>query len=105
MTQTNELTNRERLTIAAALQWYLECIKSGQPYDMSHLKVGNDPLNDGEIEALRKRFARTRVNRKQYEGIAANLVLLGLDSAARERLDVFMAEFLEVEEGEEEDNE
>jgi hypothetical protein len=74
-----ELTIRQRLMIAAALQWFLECVKSGQPYDMSHLTLGDKPLSDDEIEKLRQRIAIVpRLDAKQFEDkiseLASNFV-------------------------------
>lgn len=48
------LSAREKLTISAALQWFLECVNSSEPYDMSHLTFGDDPLSDDEIKSLCK---------------------------------------------------
>ena len=49
-----KLSAREKLTISAALQWFLECVNSSEPYDMSHLTFGDDPLSDDEIKSLCK---------------------------------------------------
>ena len=48
------LSAREKLMLVAALQWFLDCVNSGEPYDMSHLKLGDDPLSDDEIKSLCK---------------------------------------------------
>jgi len=51
------LSAREKLTIRAALQWFLECIHSRETCDMSHHNLGDDPLSDDEIQTLAKDLA------------------------------------------------
>lgn len=53
------LTKREALHAAAALRWLEQCVKSGEPYDMSHLRFDDEPLTDAEAGKLIRRIERT----------------------------------------------
>jgi hypothetical protein len=95
-----ELTIRQRLMIAAALQWFLECVKSGQPYDMSHLVLGDNPLSDDEIEKLRQRIAIVpRLDAEQFKDkvseFASSLVFLHEEFCAS--VESVIREYYEVE--------
>ena len=52
-----KINERERLMLRAALVWFVECVKSPRPYDMSNLTLGEDPLSVEEIESLAEALA------------------------------------------------